>query len=246
MRCADVAVLLAEQQTLPLATTLALSFHLHECRACRARAAYLAWLEGELAGLPRVTAPAALRPAVLARVGEGRVGVARGLRAGVVGFSAVASPVGPLLVAYGEAAIVRVAFGGISEADFAATLAGRRDPAVRRDGTPPAWVAAVVADHFAGRRLPATVFDLQGVPAFGRQVLLKALEIPWGEVRPYAWLAREIGRPGAARAVGQALGRNPVPVLIPCHRAVRSDGGLGGYAFGLALKERLLALERIR
>jgi O-6-methylguanine DNA methyltransferase len=74
-------------------------------------------------------------------------------------------------------------------------------------------------------------------------VLEAAREIPFGEARPYAWVARRIGRPRAVRAVGTALARNPVPLVIPCHRVVRSDGTPGEYALGAAMKRRLHALE---
>jgi O-6-methylguanine DNA methyltransferase len=73
--------------------------------------------------------------------------------------------------------------------------------------------------------------------------LIKAREIPAGQVRPYGWIASEIGRPKAVRAVGTALGRNPVPLLIPCHRVVRTDGRVGDYAFGPPAKRALLAAE---
>src|SRR5262249_5759625 len=78
-------------------------------------------------------------------------------------------------------------------------------------------------------------------------VLRKALEIPRGEVRPYSWIAREIGHPKAVRAVGSALAHNPVPILIPCHRVVKSDGTLGQYSMGGdEAKRRLLAAEGAR
>jgi O-6-methylguanine DNA methyltransferase len=80
---------------------------------------------------------------------------------------------------------------------------------------------------------------------FERTVLLKVLQIPRGEVRPYAWVAREIGSPKAVRAVGSALGRNPVPLLIPCHRVVRSDGNAGEYIFGSEAKRAVLATEGV-
>jgi len=86
--------------------------------------------------------------------------------------------------------------------------------------------------------------DLSTVPDFQRRVLEAARQIPFGEARPYAWVAEQIGRPRAARAVGTALARNPVPLIVPCHRVWRSDGGLGGYLFGTDVKSRLLALER--
>jgi len=86
--------------------------------------------------------------------------------------------------------------------------------------------------------------DLTAVPDFQRSVLEAARRIPFGEGRPYAWIAERIGHPRAVRAVGTALGRNPVPLILPCHRVWRSDGGLGGYIFGAAVKDRLAVLER--
>lgn len=86
--------------------------------------------------------------------------------------------------------------------------------------------------------------DLAAVPDFQRKVLEAARLIPFGEARPYAWIAARIGHPRAVRAVGTALGRNPVPLILPCHRVWRSDGGRGGYIFGAAVKDRLAALER--
>jgi methylated-DNA-[protein]-cysteine S-methyltransferase len=101
-----------------------------------------------------------------------------------------------------------------------------------------------LTQYLAGERAVFTVpVDLGAVPDFQRRVLRAALAIPFGAVRPYAWVAARIGHARAVRAVGTALGANPLPLLVPCHRVVRSDGALGGYIFGLPLKERLLALE---
>jgi O-6-methylguanine DNA methyltransferase len=85
----------------------------------------------------------------------------------------------------------------------------------------------------------------QGTP-FQRRVWQTLLEIPRGETRSYRWVAEQIGRSEAARAVGQAVGANPLAIVVPCHRVVASDGGLGGYGGGLALKERLLRIEGAR
>ena len=89
----------------------------------------------------------------------------------------------------------------------------------------------------------STPCDLRGLPAFTHAVLKAATKIPYGEVRSYGWLAQHLGNPRAARAVGNALARNPIPIIIPCHRVVRSNGNLGGYALGTALKKQLLKLE---
>ncbi|MBI4787571.1 MAG: MGMT family protein [Chloroflexi bacterium] len=78
---------------------------------------------------------------------------------------------------------------------------------------------------------------------FQRAVLIAISKIPFGETRSYGWVAREIGQPNAARAVGQALHTNPIPIIIPCHRVIASDGSLGGYGGGLPMKAKLLQLE---
>ena len=95
-----------------------------------------------------------------------------------------------------------------------------------------------------GRSFFSVAIDLDRVPPFQARVLGGAARIPFGEVQSYAELARRIGHPRAARAVGNALGANPVPVLVPCHRIIRGDGTWGHYAFGAAMKTQLLTLER--
>jgi len=79
---------------------------------------------------------------------------------------------------------------------------------------------------------------------FAARVYNAVLSIPLGQVRSYKWVARKAGSPGACRAVGQVLKRNPYPLMIPCHRVVKSDKSIGGYAFGLKKKKLLLALEK--
>jgi O-6-methylguanine DNA methyltransferase len=86
--------------------------------------------------------------------------------------------------------------------------------------------------------------DLSAVAPFQRSVLDATATIPFGEVRSYRWIAERIGSAKAVRAVGTALGHNPVSIVVPCHRVLRTDGSLGGYALGLELKTRLLGLER--
>ncbi len=102
-----------------------------------------------------------------------------------------------------------------------------------------------LGEYLAGRRAFFSVaVDLAGVAPFQARVLAEARRIPFGETESYAELARRIGRPRAARAVGNALGANPVPVIVPCHRVIRGDGSWGHYAFGGRMKTQLLALER--
>jgi len=100
--------------------------------------------------------------------------------------------------------------------------------------------------YFRGENVSVEVpLDLRGVGDFDRRVLAVLRSIPYGETRTYGWVARRIGCPGAARAVGGACGRNPCPVIIPCHRVVAAGGGLGGYSGGFPWKRYLLALVKI-
>jgi O-6-methylguanine DNA methyltransferase len=116
---------------------------------------------------------------------------------------------------------------------------------------PPEPLASAVTARLNGQLSTAEAqkvlrFDLRGRTDFERAVLLKTAEIPYGEVRSYSWIAKEIGRPLAVRAVGSAEARNPVPLLIPCHRVVRRDGHIGAYGLGGASAKRaLLAAEGI-
>ena len=85
--------------------------------------------------------------------------------------------------------------------------------------------------------------DLSGATPFQRRVWERTRFIPYGETKSYLWVARQIGKPGAARAVGQALGKNPLSIIVPCHRVIASDGGLGGFGGGVEMKKYLLRLE---
>ena len=101
-------------------------------------------------------------------------------------------------------------------------------------------------EYLRGQRAFFSVpVDLSAAPDFQAKVLRAAGAIPFGQARPYAWVAKRIGHPRAVRSVGTALGRNPVPLIVPCHRVLKSDGGVGGYIFGTAVKQRLLRLERV-
>ncbi len=103
-----------------------------------------------------------------------------------------------------------------------------------------------IREYCAGRRRRFTVpIHLSDVPPFHRKVLMAARRIPYGRTLTYGELARRAGSPRAARAAGQAMAHNPVPLIVPCHRVVAAGGGLGGFGGGLSLKRRLLALEGV-
>ncbi|TMD38415.1 MAG: methylated-DNA--[protein]-cysteine S-methyltransferase [Chloroflexi bacterium] len=109
---------------------------------------------------------------------------------------------------------------------------------------PPHDLAAKIEDQLEGKRRMR--FDLRGFTPFSQAVLRKTLEIPRGQVRPYGWIAREIGHPAAVRAVGTALANNPIPYFIPCHRVIRTDGIIGNYGGGgPEAKAKILTLEGV-
>lgn len=156
-------------------------------------------------------------------------------------FTEIDGPTGPAYVAWngrGITAFVPVDAVGAPDAFE------RRHP---RDAfhvdAPPASLAEHLDRTIETGRLGRLPVDLSSIGEFQRKVLEKCAEIPPGEIRPYGWIAKEIGNPGAVRAVGTALGRNPVPVLIPCHRVVRTDGRIGNYAYGPTMKRALLEHE---
>jgi len=122
-------------------------------------------------------------------------------------------------------------------------------PSRKRPGDGKKWQSQAqreLSAYFAGRLTRFSVrCDIDDLPRFTRAVLQLTAKIPYGQVRSYQWLAHRLGKPKAARAVGNALGRNPVPIIIPCHRVVRNDGSIGGFALGPGWKKRLLDLEKI-
>ncbi len=109
-------------------------------------------------------------------------------------------------------------------------------------------LAEDLCHYFGGEEVDLTGYpvDLRGQPPFLRRALMVARRIHYGEVRSYAWLAEAAGNPAAARAAGGAMSRNPLPLVIPCHRVVRADGTLGGFGGGARMKRDLLELEGIR
>jgi O-6-methylguanine DNA methyltransferase len=187
-------------------------------------------IETVLAGL-LTPAPSTLAPAVLAEVGLADW------------YARFDSPIGPLVVAWNGL--------GVSAVEATPDDATFERQHVARTGRPahhadrlPDRLGSAIGRRLEGDRRVRIDLDLRGHTDFERDVWLKALEIPRGEVRPYGWVAAEIGRPKAVRAVGTALGHNPVPLIVPCHRVVRTDGTIGQYSLGGPENKRtILAAE---
>ncbi len=160
-----------------------------------------------------------------------------------IGYEIIATPLGRMLVAGTARGVCRVAFGSDGES-LRAALA-REFPRARMEpggNRLRAWTQALARFLGERRNWPRLPMDVYAT-AFQARVWRALREIPPGKTATYSEIARRIGAPRATRAVGSACGANPVAVVVPCHRAVRADGGLGGYAWGLRRKSALLALE---
>jgi len=180
-----------------------------------------------------------LRAAAPASVGFGAL-VATGL---ADSYSPIDTALGRAFVAWNGRGI-----SWVGQAEDAATFESRFRAQVGRDigraDALPERLASAVSRRLGGDRRVRIPLDLRGHTPFEVAVWMKALEIPRGEVRPYGWIAAEIGKPKAVRAVGTALAHNPVPLVVPCHRVVRSDGTIGQYSMGgPEAKRRVLGSE---
>ncbi|HEY7197978.1 MAG TPA: methylated-DNA--[protein]-cysteine S-methyltransferase [Gaiellaceae bacterium] len=158
-------------------------------------------------------------------------------------YDLVDSPIGSLLVGVSQRGLCRIAFDPDPELELDG-LAGRIGPRVLRVARRIDPVRRELDEYFEGRRTAFEVdVDLSGIPAFQEAVLRELTRVPYAETSTYGALAERVGRPRAARAVGGALNRNPVPIIVPCHRIVGSTGSLVGYGGGLERKRALLELE---
>jgi methylated-DNA-[protein]-cysteine S-methyltransferase len=160
-----------------------------------------------------------------------------------VGFDIVETPIGPLLVAATDRGLARIFFDADPEAHLE-RLARTFGPRVLRSTASVAATRRQLDEYFDGARSSfALDVDLRGAAPFARQVLDELAHVPYGQTTTYGTLAARVGAPRAARAVGTVMNRNPIPIVLPCHRVVGANGSLTGYGGGLDVKERLLRLE---
>lgn len=159
-------------------------------------------------------------------------------------YSRYDTPLGVLLVAADADGVTDLAIGA-RESDFVRIIASRRSVAPALDNGRFPELGVALENYFIGRPVSFDVPLKPSGTAFDRLVWSALSAIPWGAALSYGELAEAIGKPGAARAVGGACGRNPIPIIIPCHRVLRAGGSLGGYSGGEGIKEKLLILEGI-
>jgi len=159
------------------------------------------------------------------------------------------SPVGRIYVAFEREKVVALRLPSGSERDFRAELSARTSRPVRRSDELVKPIVSELQQYFEGTRKSFSHSpDISDLTDFQRTVLNAAASIPYGETRTYAWLAEQADSPRAFRAAGQVMARNPVPLIIPCHRVIGSSGdlcGFGGGSRALELKRKLLAVEGI-
>jgi methylated-DNA-[protein]-cysteine S-methyltransferase len=161
-----------------------------------------------------------------------------------VAYRTVDSPVGSLLLAATDTGLVRVAYANEDHDRVLQTLADRISPRILQDPTRLDATARELDEYFAGRRQAFSVpLDWRLSAGFRAIVLQHLADIEYGHTASYATVAQLAGRPKAFRAVGTACATNPLPVVVPCHRVVKSDGSLGGYLGGSDAKAKLLELE---
>src|SRR5438445_7859487 len=173
--------------------------------------------------------------------------LARARREGLitVGYDVMDSPLGPLWIAVGPRGVVAIHYGARPDPRELSRITRAYGPAVLPDRRRCDAVLGELDEYFAGRRRSFDVdVDLRPLTPFQRRVLAATARVPYGELTTYRQVARRAGNEQASRAAGGAIGSNPIPIVVPCHRVVASDGSLGGYSGGLPAKRRLLALER--
>lgn len=161
-----------------------------------------------------------------------------------VSYRTMDSPIGPLLLASTQQGLVRIAFGREGLDTVLAALATKVSPRILASSKRLDPAATQLDEYFAGRRRAFDLpLDFQLSHGFRRTVLDHLVEIGFGHTASYSQVAAAAGRPTAVRAVGSACATNPLPIVVPCHRVLRSDGSLGGYLGGLDSKQTLLRLE---
>ncbi len=163
---------------------------------------------------------------------------------GPLSFARFESPVGGVFISAIEGRITDILIG--KEKDFFKRAGQRYGILPEEDNAPFRKAFKMLDRYFKGNPVEFDLpLALSGSP-FELRVWEAIKSIPWGSTRSYGWIAEKIKSPHSARAVGNACGRNPVPIIIPCHRVVKGDGGPGGYTGGVGIKEALLSIEGVR
>lgn len=161
----------------------------------------------------------------------------------IIFYTSVDSPIGDVFIASTSKGVCAVTLA-VSKETFISEIKEYGTP--QRNDKRFDEIKKELKDYFNGKKVNFDKLDLDLLSGteFQKKIWRKLIEIPYGETRSYKWLAEEAGSPKACRAAGSANGKNPIPLIIPCHRVINSDGSLGGYTGGVWIKEWLLTMER--
>jgi methylated-DNA-[protein]-cysteine S-methyltransferase len=242
MRCRDVEALWDELRG-ECQASLKETVHVH-LRACPSCQAMYEQYEGVAFCLSCLPIP---EPSCdLAKKVVQHIAALRGRAYPPIVLCAVTTPIGHLYVGLKQN---RIAYVSLDTHEPTEEVAARAERRLRRQVVPgeaPSWLVRALEKFFSTWTVDDTIIDISDLTPFEQAALRAASRIPPGEVRSYAWVATQIGRPRAARAVGRVMARNPLPLLFPCHRVVDSTGDLHDYFYGREMKARLLEMEGYR
>jgi O-6-methylguanine DNA methyltransferase len=240
MRCCDVEALWDEMRAGVEPRREHVLAHLRYCKTCQDLYQEFEGVAYCLSCLPVVEPPPGLVPRILEHIESMRHHY-KTMKPD--NLARIASPLGDLFIAWRESGVTFVGIDRGEELERVRAHIERRLRRPVRMADPPAWVTEAVQRFFKTWQVEIDRIDISDLTEFEQAALRKAAQIPPGEVRSYGWIAREIGHPHAARAVGQAMARNPVALFFPCHRVVDASGALHNYGYGVELKARILRME---
>jgi len=242
MRCRDVEALWDELRGECQASLKeTVHNHLHACPSCQAMYEQYEGVAYCLSSLPRPKPSCDLAKKVIAHIAA-----LKGNPYPPIVLSAVPTPVGRLYVGSKLNRIVYVSLDTGEPLQEVVQRAERRFHRRIVTGEAPGWLVHALDRFFNTWTVDDKIVDISALTPFEQAALRAAARIPPGEVRSYSWIATQIGRPRAARAVGRVMARNPLPLLFPCHRVVDSSGDLHDYFYGREMKARLLEMEGYR
>lgn len=240
MRCREVEALWDDIRGECVASLKeAVAEHLCACPPCQELYEEYEGIAYCLSCLPQPEPSCDLTKLVVTHIAHLRVSV----RTTPVVLTSLETPIGRLYVGLRDD---RITYVGIDRGDSPDRVAEQVHQRLRRPvimGDVPPWLRTAIDAYFRTWHVDQRQVDLSDLTPFEQAALRAAAEIPPGEVRSYSWVATRIGKPKAARAVGQVMARNPLPLLFPCHRVVDAAGELHNYGYGLEMKARLLKME---
>ncbi len=239
MRCREVEALWDDLRDGMPSMRQAVTAHLRECPPCQDLYEQYEGVAYCLSCLPKPEPSCDLAKKVVEHIAS----MKHRYRTEPISLTSVQTPIGRVYVGFKR---TRIAFIGLDRGEHPEQVRRQVEHRLRRPvisaGTPD-WLGKLFDEFFTTWHVDEDAVDISDLTPFEQAALKAAARIPPGEVRSYAWVAASIGRPRAARAVGQVMARNPLPLFFPCHRVVDSSGDLHNYGYGIEMKARLLSME---